>query len=331
MFQGRGPRSAAIGFAFAVFLSIGGNSFAGISTPAIREAVVLVPGTFNSVAVGGVEWDPVRRVVEMYPYFSEAIVNAVEKQGYPVYVIRGLAPFGKFEQNGDQVIRQIEEWLKSQPFGKDKVQLTLVGHSAGGFYSLYAASKNPRLPIRRIITLASPMQGMELADDVFSSGWLGRGLELLCQNLGSGFFNLEGLTGLRTPSVESFLSQLHLPKDIFVHTIAPSQPIAPSFWEGRNAKYLSILFSELGKWIGKDSDGVVSVESAYGRSAKILNVEDDEVRIHPMTSLPAPLDHTEQVLDYRVLRLLGVKETDWVHDQQVELFSRMIDEAKRSE
>src|SRR4051812_28088094 len=104
----------------------------------LKGVVVMIPGTFNSLAPGYLRRSSVGGLWEANPYFSIDAVSSVESRGYKAYVVRDLVPFGQFEANGARALREIEAWYDAK-FPNHDVPITLLGHSAGGFYGLYVA------------------------------------------------------------------------------------------------------------------------------------------------------------------------------------------------
>jgi len=64
--------------------------------------------------------------------------------------------------------------------------VSLVGHSLGGLLALEALRREPRLPVRRVVCLGSPLRGSGTARALADHGWtaaLGRSSDLLLDGL----------------------------------------------------------------------------------------------------------------------------------------------------
>lgn len=87
------------------------------------------------------------------------------KAGYKVY-FSDVDSFGTIENNASILKREIEELLKKT--SKEKVNI--IAHSKGGIDSRYLISKlDMKDKVANLITIATPHNGSELANDIISS------------------------------------------------------------------------------------------------------------------------------------------------------------------
>lgn len=282
---------------------------------AVKGAVILVPGTFNSLVVGHVGKNPRTHRWEYHPYFSRTIIQTLRKEGLAVYTVKHLRPLGDFRINAKKALRQARRWyLKS--FGDSRVPVTWVGHSAGGFYALGAAHFNQgdvRFPIERVITISTPYDGLELADRYLRDASLGRFFARLLGWTRS-LFDLRGVVQMTTPGVRSYLNSLRL-KNIQVIATAGQQPHPKRWFHRFDSRYLSRRFHRLGKKIGSESDGVVSVSSALGKQSGFPHYADDQLLYN--------LDHSEQVLGHRRFLFRGYFRVRSIQQTQERFFKSL--------
>ncbi|MEK6705142.1 MAG: hypothetical protein AABZ06_05090 [Bdellovibrionota bacterium] len=234
------------------------------------------------------------------------IVESIEVNGDVVHIVNGLSPMGDFAQNGETALQDLGTWYEAS-FPDHDVPITILGHCAGGFYSLYLAAHAQDLPIRKIVLFSTPMLGSELADFVFGHLPL---LDSLFMKTGS-IFDLRGLAELTTTKINTFLEKLDITPQIQIYAVSGKQSRAQAIYRQFDAEYLSPLFSLTAALIGGESDGMVSRRSALATRAGTLTGQ-----FHPMPEISIPLDHAEQVLDYRLLALFGTRHATWVSDQQ---------------
>ena len=89
----------------------------------------------------------------------------LNKAGYKVY-FSDVDSFGTIENNASILKREIEELLKKT--SKEKVNI--IAHSKGGIDSRYLISKlDMKDKVANLITIATPHNGSELANDIISS------------------------------------------------------------------------------------------------------------------------------------------------------------------
>jgi pimeloyl-ACP methyl ester carboxylesterase len=280
------------------------------------EEVVLVPGTLNSALPGTLRT----------PYFSAAVLEAVSDAGYESFVIQGLRPIGGLEENGAIALKGLrEEYLRRHP-AKD-VPITLLCHSAGGLFALYAAANAPDLPIRRIIMVSTPLEGARLADYFLGDRRKGEELrrELSALPLP---INLDGLKELAPKGVAEFLSKLRLNPEIKLYTASGSQSSPPGPLSTMDVEYLSPVFTVTNRIIGERSDGIVECRSAYGRGAIVPGTDGRPVPIRSLEGLHADLDHAEQLLDWRLLESLGFYNAFRIGARQKAFYASLLNAAR---
>lgn len=283
-------------------------------TAGVKGVAVLIPGTFH-VGLGSAESILGAR---LNPFFSAWIIKSLASQGLAVEVVRSIVPLAGLEQNGELALQEIRAWYeRNYPAGD--VPITLVGHGAGGFFALYAAAHAGDLPIRRVVTLATPMNGLQLADEAFNSGWVGRKLKEICDHA-DGWIDLQGLPALTSPEVSRFLERIRLPVGTEVIHIAGSQP-RPNLFHLTDAAFLSPVLALTSEFIKGASDGLVSVRSAYGGKTPILNTQGGQVSEIVRKDLFMPLDHAKQVLDYRIFATLDESDTDLIAFLQIQVYT----------
>jgi hypothetical protein len=301
---------------FILFLVSLGILFSQVASAecSAERVVVLVPGTLNSAVPGAPSQNPFEQV-----YFSRAIRNAVSKHVCHSFVVNGLSWFGDFHENGRIVFDEIQTWQHQNPSLRG-LPIDVIAHSAGGFYTLAAITRNEAKgrPLRfsKLHFLSTPMNGLELANLLTRNPFVRKQLEALVNRQYLGF-DLRGLWQLRTAVLKDFYPSLSIPAEIEIHTyagtqFAPAQPI-----DQFKAPFLPPVFQALDFLIDRPSDGVVSQGSAL--AAPFLLTTQGKVfenLIHHPEAL-VPLDHVEQVWDSNYLKHLGFEQTEWIDQQQI--------------
>lgn len=291
-----------------------------------KAIVVLIPGTLNSSVPGALRKSPVQNLYETNPYFSTTILDAFEDAGFATYVVRDLLPTGSFEENGELALKEITQWYRAH-FGRTQIPMVWLGHSAGGFYALHAASINADLPLQKLVLVSTPLEGTELADQVFSSPVIGRQLQDFCQD-GMGIIDLKGLPELRTSDVEKFIRSNPIESSVQIFTVAGRQSIPRFVWQEGRSEFLSPLFQWTQAWISGASDGVVSVRSANGKNAKLTSKNGNIHEVIALDGMEMPLDHVEQFLDYRILAFFGTRNADFTQVHQYKSYSELAQSLK---
>lgn len=270
---------------------------------AARGMIVLIPGTFSALVPASLRKAPGPPIA---PYFSRDIVEALSSRGLAVLTIPSLVPLGSFEANGEKVLAQIHQAYDAYSPAHE-LPLTLLGHSAGGFYALYVASRAGELPIRKVITVSTPLGGLELADRA-----LGGGLAWLLDQA-QGPLALQGLTELTSVRVKDFLDQLAFANDLEILHVAGGLPTTA----------LNPLFSLTQALIGSPGDGLVSDQSAYGGRWPLTRFDGQPARETARPDLFIPLDHAEQVVDYRFFAKFGRPHPERIREKQREAYERL--------
>ena len=252
--------------------------------------ILLIPGFFNfpghASAVG-------------LQYFSPAIVRTVRDHGYTPVVFDNLDPVGSVEENGRRVLANLQTLATEHP----TAEFAALTHSAGGLYLAYALTVQPRLPVRAAVTISTPYGGAELVDllnDV-------PGFKEITSTV-----NLSSLQEFESKKMSQILAAMKIPRHVRWITVAAQQPACLLFFCER-AQYQSWLLSSAWHLVGKNGDGVVSVESSLG-SREMEAWED----------LTIPLEHWETVLDANFFVLLGVTNPHWIDEQQRESFTKIL-------
>jgi hypothetical protein len=291
------------------------------SRAAAKELVVMVPGTVNHLAPGGLNPED-QKILYEHPYFSADIVSTIEAQGFKVHVLRVGAAFGGIESNGKASLEELQDWY-SQEFPQGGPPITLLGHSAGGFYSIYAAAHRGELPIRRILTVSTPFDGAELANLSNENLHLTKTFEEIYK-LSLGLLDLRGLTELSTDAVRAFLDNHRVEPSISITSFGCSQERSPNPFTMNDARYLWPPLSATASLIGTPSDGVVSLKSTWGEQMPIMDAAGGPARFQAVKTVRCSLDHAEEILDYRLFTALGRYNVKYVQEEQRRYWSALI-------
>lgn len=255
-----------------------------------KPVVVLVPGFFNSLADGS----------QKGPYFSRTIVQAIQKKGFDVFVVNNLEPVGHVERNAKLLLDYLHR-LEEKP-GITKRGMILIGHSAGGLYSLRALTLDPFLPVRTLATISTPYGGVPFVERLTDSAIIRKLVD---------WFDLDALYELTPQGIHAILDSIRMPTKVRMLISGGTQ--RPCFLLScAAAERLSWVMSISGNLTGEASDGVVPIASALDLRVEHLN---DQIA----------LEHWEQVLDYHLFGLLGVANTGYVEREQRRFYSALID------
>lgn len=257
-----------------------------------NDVVVLVPGFFNAFTPD---------------YFSKDIVHSFQKKGFRVYVIEGLNPIGTIEENGTRLIPQLQHIRKNET-GK----INIIAHSAGGFYSLYAI-QNGKVDIKNLVTISTPYLGLD-----FIQAW--RNNSSLFTDL-TNLASIEGLKQLTPEYVANFAKNIRVPETLKIFTYGGWQPRSLDIW---NAKNLSGVLRVTDHFIPGDSDGIVSFKSSLGIHG-FLTKSNKSAKMFVDLNFTIPLEHWEQVLDYKNFILLGTRNISTIQDRQIRFYSQIAD------
>jgi pimeloyl-ACP methyl ester carboxylesterase len=234
--------------------------------------------------------------------------------------VKRLSLMGQFEANGERVLKELTAWY-TRWFPQGNVPIALVGHSAGGFYSMYAATKARNLPIRKLVMISTPLLGAELADAAFHAPVVGKVLTEICDHSG-GILDLRGLTGLTSDQVEGFLKRVALPDSLELFTLGGSQPRPSGPLDATRAEVLSPAFAMASLLIPTESDGIISLRSSMGVGAQLVTQSGQTAQLN-RPALRLNLDHAEQALDYRVFGLLGTRDAGYIRQEQQRAYAQI--------
>lgn len=295
-----------------------------------RRVMILVPGTLNSIVPGAPD-DLINLDGEKNPYFSAAVRSVMEESFCAVHVTPDLQYFGDFRENGRTTFEDAILWYNQITRDlKDRPEVWFFGHSAGGFYALYAAHLNEQnkkfaLPIKKIITMSTPFDGVEFIDRITSEN-------SIIASIAEKFLNaawpmdLRGLWELKKQNVRIFLYNLKIAANIEVHSFGGSQTVSPDQNDIMDAIFLSPPLTVLQKMINTISDGIVSLQSVFRETVLNKQSHDSNLLVkiinHPEYNIP--LDHVEQVWDYRYLIALGTVHANYVLDNQLKVYNDIM-------
>lgn len=265
------------------------------SSTTLAKVVVLVPGFFNSLAPGHVDAQGIK------PYWSATIVNTFKKAGYKVFVVKGLNPVGSIEENGQRLLHFLDS-IKSDLQGE--ISFSVVAHSAGGLYTLYANHLRP-LPIKRLVAINTPFDGVEFIERITRDVPGVTDLEAA--------LNLESLNQLRPELVHRALGQLRSPPQFPVDAIYGFQPQSYWIWD---AAYLSPIFYLTQALMERSSDGIVTHHSALSGDGLLRVGRPDEIIY---------LDHWKQVLDADLFRFFGMINVEYIRQEQIRFYSQLLE------
>ncbi len=262
------------------------------------KIVLLVPGFFNSFAP---------------EYFSKDIVSSFAEKNLNVFVVNKLNPVGSFEENGErlfQIMSQIESDYN------DKVEFSLVGHSAGGLYSLYVANKR-KFNIKYILTVSTPLKGIEFVDDWLANSLPFRALTELAQ--------LDSLKQFTPDRVQKFLSEIRISSKTKIISFGGYQNQMGDIFDARS---VSLPLRVTGMYINGNSDGIVSYTSALGTGT--IKVGNNQLAWQEnASSVVLALEHWEQVLDANSFIFLGIRNLNYIRQEQKRFYGLLADRLSR--
>lgn len=285
-------------FSYGIVLSLVGTK----AYSAAPANLVLVPGFFSSAIPApehfGNPWDQ--------PYFSQDIVHLLKSRAGRLFVVDNLNPVGGVQENGQKLIRFLNAHIKD--FGGQPI--TLLGHSAGGLYALYAAA-NSNMPIQHIISLSTPYRGLKLIDNLANDG-------VPVASLAAPFC-LENLMGLQAANVKNYLSNLVLKNKLRLDIFAGYQSLGLFTIDWKVLSAPLVPFQAI---IGENSDGIVSVQSSLNAS-DLMNKNKGLVNIVTHAK-PVPLEHWEMILDSDLTKIYGVLNSDELRKAQLRAYSEVL-------
>lgn len=264
-----------------------------------KPLVVLVPGFFNSLAPG----------TSQGPYFSSAIVRTISQRAQ-VLVVDNLSPVGGVQENAGrllQYLKTVEKHFPNQP-------MTLITHSAGGLYALQALNLDPRLPVKTVVTLAAPYEGIDFIENLDAHV---PGLDSLAH-----YLRLDALKEFRLAKTHVLMNHLHIPSHVRWIALAGMQSkcFLVTCAESKRLSWVLSLSQDLMKG---PSDGIVTVTSALAEDLNLLDENGHAKTIERWSSL-IPLEHWEMVEEASLFHLIGVLDTGSIEREQVELYSHIL-------
>lgn len=297
-----------------------------LASPALfaetKGVIILIPGTWNSMIPGSQRLNHLSQLVEKNPYFSEAIIETIEKENYDYFVVKKLNPFGDLYSNGDQTALEILDWYDRYVPNHDK-PITLLAHSMGAAYAIHAIKRLNNLPIKNIVMISAPLEGCFLADAILDNR-LSKSFIATLNNVAGESFDFRGLYQATKKEMSFLLEGLNSVNDhaylkINYFTVASVQHTPPTIFQALQSEYLSPFLTLTSSFTTGASDGLITRDSAlYTSQSKTIPVQ-----FQPMP-FGGRLDHTEQVLDYRILKALGASHTDFVREEQVRFYKQII-------
>lgn len=276
----------------------------------IKQAIILVPGYFNTIIPGFFNIASqnyyqtsnhfnVEQAPTYGPYWSQTIIQSLEKKGFDLYIVDNLNPIGTIEENAwrlklyfDRINSEI-----SRSTSQLNIKPWIFAHSAGGLYSLYAAAKY-KIAFSKLITLGTPFNGLKIVERIHEIPILGKNLTQL---LPASFYQLS------PTKIHALLDQIQyqLPK-IEIINFAGIQTQPYNVWDHFNSTYLSPPLRIISELIDEASDGIVEKSSALARNLVLYDETGAVINFHRQFTLPIPLEHWEQVLDYRFFTIMGI-------------------------
>ncbi len=210
-------------------------------------------------------------------------------------------------------LNEVREWYQRE-FPNNEVPLTLIGHSAGGLYALYATTIGANLPVKNIFLLSTPLEGSKLADRIVPE---------VFKYIDGRILDLRGLEQIKPENVNKFLQDIRIPSKVNVYAVGSSQDTPGLFGNRLDSKYLSIALSITGKIIGEECDGIIERASAYAYNTMILTDRGDILNIQRLEHLHGKLEHPEQVLDSEVFWLGATMNTRFIDQEQKRMFTNI--------
>ncbi len=259
-----------------------------------KEVVVLVPGFFNSFAP---------------EYFSQDIVKSFRDKGFQVYIADRLNPVGRIEENGTRLENLLGQIEKAE---NGHVAFNIVGHSAGGFYSMWVANRQ-KFEIKNLFTVATPFQGVEFVNAWRENSWMFDSL--------LNFARLESLEELTPAGAKIFIDTIRIGPKTKMFAFGGFQS---SGWDITNAKTLSIPMRVTDHYTAGISDGIVSFASAMAIGGIKTTAETPAQQFRD-TKFVLNLEHWEQVLDARSFVLLGIRNISYIRNEQVRFYTGLAD------
>ena len=307
------------------FAALGAFIFASAASadPArVKGVIALVPGTINHLAPGSIQVDIPAGELELSPYFSGTILKTLKDLGYAVMVVRDLAALGSAEVNGTQAAAELRDWYLSRFPARD-VPITLLAHSAGGFYALRASEEARDLPIKQLALVQVPITGADLANLAVSSPDVASHFQFLFEK-SQGVIDLRGLPEMTTERSRAFLSRLKLDPRLKITSFGCTQRPSLNPLAIMDAHYLWPIFYATSALIEGPADGVVGLHTVYGDQLNLPTADGKSLRIAANHDVTCNLDHPQQVLDYRLFRFLGQHHVGYIAEEQARFYTAIV-------
>ncbi len=259
----------------------------------------MVPGFFNSAIPGDLNKIGTRI------YWSEDIRSVFRAAGYKVFVVDNFNPIGSIEYNGNRLLEYIK--CNQDQFDEDG-SFDIVAHSAGGLYTLYANEKEA-LPIHKMVTVNTPFDGVEFVDTMTNYF---PDIVTIERKL-----NLLSINQLRPGNVRNVLSKIRAPRSFSIRAYAGFQSRGKNYYD---ASFLSPVFYVTQAFMKQGSDGIVTYDSALGRT-KRLSIESS---VEGTTEDYIRLDHWKQTAGADLFKLLGMTNTEYIRKEQKRFYSKVV-------
>lgn len=255
-----------------------------------KEILVLVPGFFNSFAP---------------EYFSQDVIRPFQAKGFKVYVANNLNPIGTIEDNGVRLENYMAAVEKAEG---QRVNFNIVGHSAGGLYALFVANRQ-KFSIKNIVTVATPFKGVE-----FLQAWMD---DFILFKAITDLAHLDGLKQLTPSGVQKFIASIRVAPQTRIVAFGGYQNESLDVWNARNISAPLLVTSH---FISGKSDGIVGYDSAIGLGSVLTTQNTRAVQLRNPQYFIA-LEHWEQTLDSRAFIFLGIRNTDYIAQEQQRFFT----------
>ena len=263
-----------------------------------EPVIVLVPGFFNSLSVD--------------PYFSKAILQTLQARGLDVLAVDNLDPIGSVEENG----LRLNHYLNANVSRFPNRNLVVIGHSAGGLYTLQALTNDPSLPVQTLISIGTPFTGVQFIDRLTSRI---PGLESLAS-----FLHLASLREFTAEKMLNVTQRFRVPSHLRLITVAGYQE-ACFLTSCTTSRNLSWILSIAQRLMSEKSDGVVTVRSALAEGLILRGWDGQPFPIERWDDFLIPLEHWELVQEGRWFKTLGITDTAEVSALQARTFNWILD------
>jgi pimeloyl-ACP methyl ester carboxylesterase len=288
----------------ALALGVLASSPAFAQSRCTKNLLVMVPGYFNLFRHQTSE-KPGNRPLR---YFSQEILAAAASAGFQPVVIEDLDTLGDVQKNGTQLGVELESLAAAHP----GCAFTILGHSAGGLYTALALTQHPDIPVKKIITIGTPWEGsdvMRLVKKV--PNW-----ETLLD-----WYSLDAARDFDPATIAALLASFRVPEVPWITISAQQEPCL--LLSCNDARRMNWAFSLPWAFSDQAGDGMVSVASAAGRSAR-LSSGRGPISVENWSDLVIPLDHAKTVIDSDFFLVVGELNVGWIADTQSQYFTEIF-------